>query len=65
MPVQYGVDYRLSGAGMTAPVTIRFAPLENLPEAADGAAEMLMAKGCKPQLDRLVDAMAELEAAGG
>jgi hypothetical protein len=65
MPVQYGVDYRLSGAGMTAPVTIRFAPLENLPEAADGAAEMLMAKGCKPQLDRLVDAMAESEAAGG
>lgn len=65
MPVQYGVDYRLSGAGMTTPVTIRFAPLESLPEAADGAAEMLMAKGCKPQLDRLVDAMAESEAAGG
>src|SRR3546814_5992545 len=55
IPVQYGVDYRLSGAGLAAPVTVRFAALDAMPEAADGAAEMLMAKGCTPQLDRLVE----------
>src|SRR3546814_7421044 len=46
IPVQYGVDYRLSGAGLAAPVTVRFAALDAMPEAADGAAEMLMATGC-------------------
>lgn len=65
MPLQYGVDYRLSGAGLAAPVSIRFALLDTMPEGADGAAAMLVAKGCKPQLDRLVDAMAESDAAGG
>ena len=65
IPVQYGVDYQLSGAGLPAPVTIRFASLETMPENADGAATTLVAKGCQPQLDRLVDAMAESEAAGG
>lgn len=65
VPVQYGVDYRLSGAGLAAPVSIRFAPLDAMPEGAEGAAAMLVAKGCQPQLDRLVDAMAESEAAGG
>src|SRR3546814_17588282 len=28
IPVQYGVDYRLSGAGLAAPVTVRFAALD-------------------------------------
>lgn len=65
LPVAYGVDYRLSGAGLAAPVTVRFAALDSMPDAADGAAETLMAKGCTPQLDRLVDAMTESEAAGG
>src|SRR3546814_6588072 len=45
LPVEYGVDYRLSGAGLAAPVTVRFAALGALPDAADGAAETLMAKG--------------------
>src|SRR3546814_18821200 len=64
IPVQYGVDYRLSGAGLAAPVTVRFAALDAMPEAADGAAEMLVAKGCTPELDRLVGAMSEAETAG-
>lgn len=65
LPVQYGVDYRLSGAGLAAPVTVRFQRMDSIPDAAEGAAEALMAKGCTPQLDRLVDAMAETETAGG
>lgn len=65
LPVEYGVDYRISGGGMTAPVTVRFSAIAALPETADAASEMLMAKGCTPQLDRLVDTMTETESADG
>lgn len=63
MPVQYGVDYRLSGAGLAAPVTVRFAALENAPDTVEGSVDMLVAKGCTPQLNRLVDAMSDAEPA--
>lgn len=65
LPVQYGVDYRLSGAGLTRPVTVRFAPMENIPDTVEGSIDMLMAKGCSPQLNRLVDTMSEAEAGQG
>ncbi|PQM26785.1 hypothetical protein CVO77_17505 [Sphingopyxis lindanitolerans] len=65
MPIQYGVDYRLSGAGLAKPVTIRFTPMGPLPDSAENSVDMLMAKGCTPQLDRLVSAMSDTEAAGG
>lgn len=65
LPVQYGVDYRLSGAGLGAPVTVRFTPLENTPDSVEGSIDMLVAKGCQPQLDRLVDALSETDASGG
>lgn len=62
LPVQYGVDYRLSGGGLTAPVKVRFTPLTNAPDTIEGSIDMLMAKGCSPQLNRLVDTMSEAEA---
>ena len=62
LPVQYGVDYRLSGAGLARPVTVRFTSMDNPPDTIEGSIDMLMAKGCSPQLDRLVDAMSEGEA---
>ncbi len=62
LPVQYGVDYRLSGGGLPAPVKVRFTPLENAPDTIEGSIDMLMAKGCSPQLNRLVDTMSEAEA---
>ncbi|WP_447764567.1 hypothetical protein [Sphingopyxis panaciterrae] len=65
MPVEYGVDYRLSGAGLPAPVTVRFAQMDAIPDTAEASVETLMAKGCSPQLNRLVDAMSESETAGG
>lgn len=65
MPVQYGVDYRLSGAGLAKPVTVRFSRMDAVPDTVEGSVDMLMAKGCSPQLDRLVDAMSESETAGG
>jgi len=65
MPVQYGVDYRLSGAGLAKPVTVRFAKMDVIPDTVEGSVDTLVANGCSPQLDRLVDTMSESEAAGG
>lgn len=65
MPVQFGVDYRLSGAGLAAPVTVRFTSMGPIPDSADASVDALLSKGCTPQLNRLVDAMAEAEATGG
>ena len=62
LPVKFGVDYRLSGGGLAAPVKVRFTPLENAPDTIEGSVDILMAKGCAPQLNRLVDAMSESEA---
>lgn len=62
LPVQYGVDYRLSGGGLAAPVTVRFTALENAPDTVEGSVDMLLAKGCAPQLNRLVDALSDAEA---
>lgn len=62
MPVQYGVDYRLSGGGLAAPVTVRFTAIENAPDTPEESIDMLMTKGCSPQLNRLVDALSESEA---
>ncbi|MBJ7440775.1 MAG: hypothetical protein JHD35_17355 [Sphingopyxis sp.] len=62
LPVQYGVDYRLSGGGLPAPVKVRFTSLANAPDTVEGSVDMLMAKGCTPQLNRLVDAMSDAEA---
>ncbi|MBJ7499237.1 MAG: hypothetical protein JHC57_05750 [Sphingopyxis sp.] len=62
LPVQYGTDYRLSGGGLAKPVTVRFAAMENAPDTVEGSVDVLMAKGCTPQLNRLVDTMSEAEA---
>jgi hypothetical protein len=61
LPVKYGVDYRLSGAGLAAPIVVRFAAMDNTPDTVEGSIDMLMAKGCSPQLNRLVDTMSEAE----
>lgn len=62
LPVQYGTDYRLSGGGLAKPVTVRFSAVENAPDTVEGSVDMLMTKGCSPQLNRLVDTMSEAEA---
>ena len=51
--------------GTPQPVTVRFAAMETVPDTAERSVDMLMAKGCTPQLDRLVDTMAEAEGGQG
>lgn len=65
VPVKYGVDYHLSGGGLAAPVTVRFAALESVPETLDATVETLVANGCAPQLDRLVTVLSDAEGTGG
>ena len=57
VPLKFDVDYQLSGGGLPAPVTVRFAALTAIPETAEASAEQFLAKNCRHQLDRLVDAM--------
>jgi hypothetical protein len=64
-PVSTGATYQVTGAGASAPVTIRFELLNSLPETPEGIAATLLERGCTAQLDRLVDTMAEDEAAAG
>jgi hypothetical protein len=59
VPVQYGVDYKLSGGGLAKPVTVRFTSLASAPDTVEGSIDMLVTKGCSPQLNRLVDTISE------
>lgn len=61
LPLEAGASYRMSGAGLGAPVTISFQTLDAVPGTPDAIAETLLAKGCTAQLARLVDALAEEE----
>ena len=65
LPLRTGERYRLSGAGLAAPVTISFLTLTAIPESPDQIAETLLAQGCTAQLGRLVDALAEEEENSG
>jgi hypothetical protein len=60
-PVSTGATYQVTGAGASAPVTIRFELLNSLPDTPDAIAAALLERGCTAQLDRLVDTMAEDE----
>lgn len=51
-----GVDYKLSGAGLAAPLTIRFARIGATGTNPEDVASALIGKGCTGQIDRLVEA---------
>lgn len=59
LPLQFGVDYRLSGGGLPAPVSVRFIQFDGEDTSVDKSAEALLAKGCNAQINRLVDALAD------
>ncbi len=61
LPLTAAGGYRVSGAGMDKPVSIKFQLLDAMPETPDAIAATLLERGCTAQLDRLVDAMAEDE----
>ncbi len=57
LPLNDGAQYRVSGGGMTAPVTLRFAALGPNPQGLEGTASALIKAGCTAQLDLLIDAV--------
>lgn len=63
VPFAVGTDYRLTGVGLAAPVTLRFVAVEAVPDTVDATVNMLIAKGCTAQLDLLVDTLNEEAAA--
>jgi len=63
MPLATGNGYRLSGAGLPAPITIHIQLLDGLPETPDAIAAKLVERGCTAQLERLVDTMTDDEPA--
>ncbi len=51
-----GAEYRLSGAGLASPVSLKFAAIGAVGETPDAVAAQLIGKGCNGQVNQLVDA---------
>lgn len=58
LPVGEGASYALSWAGLTSPVTIRFAIMAPGSEGLENMASALISKQCNAQLDLLVETVA-------
>ena len=58
LPVEEGSGYSLSWAGLTTPVTIRFAIMAPGSEGLETMASALISKQCNAQLDLLVETVA-------
>jgi len=56
LSLEEGVDYKLAGSGLPAPITIRFVTIGKLAANPEDIASALIGKGCAGQLDRLVEA---------
>jgi hypothetical protein len=56
LPVTEGSQYRIEGAGLKAPATIKTTMLGAFPTGLEGTAEMLLGKGCSNQVNLLVEA---------
>lgn len=58
LPIASGSQFRVSGDGMTNPVTLRFAALGPNPQGLEGTAAALIKAGCNAQLDLLIETVA-------
>lgn len=58
LPITNGSQFRVSGDGMTNPVTLRFAALGPNPQGLEGTAAALIKAGCNAQLDLLIETVA-------
>jgi hypothetical protein len=68
LPIHNGDQFRVSGDGMTNPVTIRFAMLGPNPQGLERTASALITAGCTAQLDLLIETVAapgDTESTGG
>lgn len=58
LPIANGSQFRVSGDGMSNPVTLRFAALGPNPQGLEGTAAALIKAGCNAQLDLLIETVA-------
>jgi len=56
LAVTDGASFKLEGAGLTSPTTVKIKSLESVPEGLDATAQVLLAKGCTNQIDLLITA---------
>ena len=56
LPLSGDTEYRIAAPGAARPATIRFALIDARSDAPDDIAAALIAKGCRAQLDQLVEA---------
>jgi hypothetical protein len=65
LPIADGAQYRISGDGLSAPVTLRFAAIGADPQGLEGTAAALIKAGCTAQLDLLIETLAVPAEDGG
>lgn len=58
LPITNGSQFRVSGDGMTNPITLRFVTLGPNPQGLEGTAAALIKSGCNAQLDLLIETVA-------
>ncbi len=58
LPISSDGQFKVSGGGLAAPVTLRFALLGPNPQGLESTASALIKAGCNAQLDLLVEAVA-------
>lgn len=58
LPITDGSQFRVSGDGMSNPVTLRFAALGPNPQGLEGTASALIKAGCNAQLELLIETVA-------
>lgn len=63
LPVRDGASYRIAWDGMNLQGELRFALLDPVPAGLEDMASRLITKGCKAQLDLLIETVAMPEAA--
>ncbi len=64
LPLSEDTDYRITGPGLGTPTLLRATQIGIASEAADEVAAVLIDKGCKAQLDVLVEAGARSSTTG-
>ena len=60
-PVADGGTFRISGPGLTNPVTVRFALMSSQPTGLESTVSEMMGKGCTAQYEMLIDMVSVMD----
>lgn len=63
LPVTNGSSFRISGGGLAAPVTLKFAMMGAAPTGLESTISEMMSRGCTGQYELLIDMVSVMEPA--